>query len=86
MPDSWKKGKLADSDAVVFVRHDSVDTQFKMPSGVTRDPAGRRNEWTFGVNFYPTKNVVVKVDYQVRSNGNDDDLDDLINFGLGWEF
>jgi len=86
MPDSWKKGKLADSDAVVFVRHDSVDTQFKMPGGVARNPAGRRNEWTFGVNFHPTKNLVVKVDYQVRSNGNDDDLDDLINFGLGWEF
>jgi hypothetical protein len=86
MPDAWKKGKLAESDAVVFVRHDSVDTQFKMPGGVARNPAGRQNEWTFGVNFYPTKNVVVKLDYQVRSNGNDDDLDDLINFGLGWEF
>lgn len=86
MPDAWKKGKLADSDAVVFVRHDSVDTQLKMPGGVDRNPAGRQNEWTFGVNFYPTKNVVVKVDYQVRSNGNDHDLDDLINFGLGWEF
>jgi len=86
MPDSWKKGKLADSDAVVFVRYDDVDTQHKMPSGVSRNPAGQRNEWTFGVNFYPTKNFVVKVDYQVRSNGNGDDLDDLINFGLGWEF
>ena len=53
---------------------------------MSRNPAGRQNQWTFGVNFYPTKNVVVKVDYQVRSNGNDDDLDDLINFGLGWEF
>jgi hypothetical protein len=86
MPESWKTGKLADSDAVAFVRYDEVNTQFKMPDGVSRNPAGRQNQWTFGVNFYPVKNVVVKVDYQVRSNGNDDDMDDLINFGLGWEF
>jgi phosphate-selective porin len=76
-----KKDKLAKADAVAFVRYDDYDTQFKMPSGVARDPAGDRSEWTLGVNFYPIPNFVIKADYQVR-NG----VENLFNFGVGWEF
>jgi hypothetical protein len=86
MPDSWKQGKLAKSDAVAFVRYDDFDTQYKMPSGVAKNPAGDREEWTFGVNFYLQPNLVVKADYQIRDDDTSDDLADLFNIGIGWQF
>lgn len=85
-PDEWKTGKLAQSDAVVFLRYDDFDTQHKMPSGIARNPAGDRREWTVGVNFYPTANLVLKADYQMRSDASGDNPDDLLNFGVGWAF
>ncbi len=85
-PKAWKKGKLKDSDAVVFARYDVFDTQHKMPSGVSRNPAGDRSEWTFGVNFYPIPNLVFKADYQIRQDDTSNDLDNLLNVGIGWQF
>lgn len=86
MPDSMKKGKLKRSDAVIFVRYDDFDTQYKMPSGVAKDPAGDRTEWTLGMNFYLTPNFVLKADYQIRDDDTSDDLGDLVNLGVGWQF
>ena len=85
-PAGWKTGKLADSDAVFFVRYDDFDTQYRMPAGVADDPAGDRDEWTVGVNFYLAPNFVVKADYQIRDDASSGDLDDLVNFGVGWQF
>lgn len=85
-PEEWKKGKLKDSDAVVFVRYDDYDTQYKMPSGVARNPKADRTEWTVGVNFYLTPNLVVKADYQMPDSAGSDNPDDRFNLGLGWSF
>jgi len=86
MPDEWKTGKLARSDATVFLRYDDYDTQYKMPSGVAANPAGDRSDWTFGTNFYLTPNFVIKADYQIRDDESGSDLDDLFNLGVGWAF
>lgn len=85
-PDSWKKGKLERSDAVVFVRFDDFDTQYDVPSGIAEDPAGDRTEWTFGLTFYLTPNLVAKADYQIRDDDTGDDLAHLFNLGVGWQF
>jgi len=85
-PEAWKTGKFKDSDAVIFVRHDRFDTQHKMPSGIAKDPAGDRSEWTIGAGFYLTPNIVLKADWQCRQDGTGKPLDNLINFGIGWEF
>jgi len=85
-PDEWKAGKLAKSDATVFLRYEDNDTQHEMPSGVSENSAGDRTEWTFGSNFYLTPNLVVKADYQIRDDDSGDDLDDLLNLGIGWAF
>lgn len=84
-PGRWKTGKLEKSDAVVFLRFDDFDTQHKMPSGVARNPDGDRDEWTFGLNFYLTPNVVVKADYQIRDSAGEDP-GNAFNLGLGWQF
>jgi hypothetical protein len=85
-PDSWKKGKLAKSDAAVFVRYEDFDTQFRMPDGVAKNPAGERREWALGANFYLTPTLVAKGDVQFRDDASGKDLPTLINFGLGWQF
>ncbi|MBI5118587.1 hypothetical protein HZA56_19130 [Candidatus Poribacteria bacterium] len=84
-PEAWKKGKLAKSDAVAFVRYDDFDTQYDMPSGVERNPDGDRNEWTVGMSFYFLPNLVFKADYQFRDSEGDDP-GDAFNLGLGWQF
>jgi outer membrane murein-binding lipoprotein Lpp len=86
MPDEWKKGKLAKSDAVVFLRYDDFDTQYQMPSGVSRNPAGDRSEWTIGTAFWPTPNLVVKADYQIPDDASGDDLGHRFNLGIGFAF
>jgi hypothetical protein len=85
-PESWKKGKLAKSDAAVFARYEDFDTQHRMPDGVAKNPAGDRQEWTFGASFFLTPTLVAKGDVQFRDDASGDDLPTLINFGLGWQF
>jgi hypothetical protein len=86
LPEEWKTGKLAQADATVFLRHDEYDTQYEMPSGVSKNRAGNRTDWTFGTNFYLTPNLVLKADYQIRDDDTSGGLDDLLNFGIGWAF
>ena len=85
-PEEWKVGKLAKSDATVFLRYEDNDTQHEMPSGVSPNGAGKRTEWTFGTNIYLTPNLVLKADYQIRDDDSGNDLDDLLNLGIGWAF
>jgi hypothetical protein len=64
MPKSLKKGKLADADALVFVRWSELNTQ----DGGALDPttvSGKfdRNYTTFGVVFKPVTTVAIKADY-----------------------
>lgn len=86
LPEEWKTGKLAKADATVFLRYDKYDTQYKMPSGISKNPAGDRTDWTFGTNFYLTPNLVLKADYQIRDDDSSGDPDDLFNLGVGWIF
>jgi len=85
-PDLWKTGKLAKSDATVFVRYEEYDTQDEMPSGVTRDPSKDVEEVTFGFNFYPVPDFVVKADYQISEDASGNDRDDRFNLGFGFTF
>ncbi len=85
-PECFKTGKLKSSDAIAFVRFDDFDTQDDMPTGILENPAADRSEWTFGFSFFPTQSLVLKADYQMRDDKSDDDLADLINFGIGWAY
>ena len=85
-PDEWKVGKLAKSDATVFVRYEDYDTQYKMPSGVDADAGKNKQDITFGINFYPTPNFVIKADYQVFDDASSGGRDDQFNVGIGWAF
>lgn len=91
MPESWKKGKLAGADAVVFVRYSEIDTQ----DGGAVNPAkenGRfdRNYTTFGVSFKPVTQLAIKADYQIYDDhgaGGSTKLDnDKFQVTLGFVF
>lgn len=84
-PEAFKTGRLERSDAVIFARYDDYDTQYKMPAGVAKNPAGDRDELTFGINFYPVPNLVIKADYQIRDSKAAGGLSDMINFGIGFQ-
>jgi hypothetical protein len=84
-PDSWKTGKLENSDAVAFVRYEYIDPQ----SGKTLAGPANRNlslrETTLGIGFYPMPRVVIKADYTfVESLAAD--LADRIALGVGYAF
>lgn len=85
-PEAWRTGRLDRSDLVVFVRYEEVDTQFRMPAGIAADPRGDRREITFGLTFFVRPNLVVKLDAQIRDDESDEDLPDVMNFGVGWQF
>jgi hypothetical protein len=57
-----------------------------MPTGVSPDPAGRQDEITFGVSFFPTTNLVLKADYQIRDDDTAAGLPERFNLGVGWSF
>ena len=86
LPDSMKKGKLKDSDLIAFARYDYIDTQHDMPNGIQRNRAAQRTEWTLGVSFFPVKNIVLKADYQIRSDRSDTKPSNYLNVGIGWTF
>lgn len=68
-----------------FVRYEKYDTQKEVPAGFERNPANERTEYTFGLNYKPIPNVVVKAEYQKLDNEADDGSDQF-NFGLGYVF
>ncbi|MEM7261612.1 MAG: hypothetical protein AAF488_06445 [Planctomycetota bacterium] len=86
LPEDCKTGKLSESDLVLFVRYDRVNTQYKLRSGVADDPAGDREEVTAGFTWFFNPSIVFKGDVQIRNDGRAGDLPALVNFGLGWEF
>ena len=71
---------------MLFARYEDFDTQNQVPSGVTKNEAGDRNEVTVGISFYPVHNLVVKADYQFKDDETDDEVNDQFNLGIGWQF
>ncbi|MDP7033745.1 MAG: hypothetical protein QF752_04565 [Planctomycetota bacterium] len=85
-PEAWKTGRLAMSDASIFLRFDDFDTQYEMPKNLNANHARNRQEWTFGINFWLTPQLVFKTDVQIPSNGIEADQNTKFNLGFGFHF
>jgi hypothetical protein len=72
-------------DLAPFVRYERLDTNNSLPSGVVRDPSRDERVTTAGLNYWPTPQVVVKVDVQDFHNDASTGLDRW-NVGVGWWF
>ena len=68
-----------------FIRYEKYDTQKKVPSGFMRNPANDRQTITYGLDYKPIPNVVLKADFQDRRN-EDDSAKNQFNLGIGWVF
>ena len=69
-----------------FVKYEYYDTQREVPSGFSRNGANERDEFTFGFNYKPIPNVVVKAEYQWLDDDSDSERNNQFNFGLGYVF
>lgn len=74
-----------DRDLVPFIRYEQLDTQNKVPSGFSRNPANELNIVTAGLAYYPEERVVLKADYQRLEDGADRRTKQF-NLGMGYMF
>lgn len=87
MPESWKKGKMAEADLIPFVRYEEYDTQHKLPGGATPTGEFERTDITVGINFPLTQQFVLKADYHfLRNELVGSDVNNVFNLGMGWVF
>ena len=70
---------------VPFARWERFDTQDSVPAGFAADPANDVTLWTFGLQYRPIPQVVVKVDYQDARNRARTGVDQW-NVAVGWLF
>jgi hypothetical protein len=68
-----------------YLRFEKLNTQNSVPTGFLKDPANDRTIWTFGLEYRPIFNVVVKADYQAFDNDADSAVDQF-NILLGYSF
>jgi hypothetical protein len=70
---------------VPFARWERYNTQDEVPAGFAANPENDVRLWTFGVQFRPIPQVVLKLDYQDYRNEASTGVDRW-NLALGWLF
>jgi hypothetical protein len=68
-----------------YIRYEAVDTQKEIPAGFVRDLTRDGEFRTFGVDFKPIPNVVVKTEYQWITNAANSGRNQF-NLNLGYSF
>jgi hypothetical protein len=68
-----------------YMRYEKVDTQRSVPAGFARNPASEQTIFTYGLQFRPLSQVVIKADYQNIDNEAGTGLDQW-NIGIGYIF
>lgn len=70
-------------DAVIFGRHERVNTQHKMPTGFAADPKNNIRRTSVGLAVFPIPQVALKVDYDFNRNDAGTGVD---QFNAGFAF
>lgn len=74
-------------DVGTFVRYENVDTQHRMPDGLTPLPEFDREQWVVGATYWPDPDIALKVDYvHARNQSGIVKAPHSFNVGLGWWF
>ena len=79
----WKSG---DMDFAPFIRYEKYDSQASLPYNSVRVDSSKNNVWTVGANFWATPQVVLKADYQVYDEKDEDRGNKRFNLGMGYMF
>ena len=68
----------------VFTRYENYDTHANTDGALERNDAYNRTDITTGLSYHIAPGVVLKGDYQFRSNAlKDSDVNNRLNFGIG---
>lgn len=79
--------KIKDKQLYIFGRYDFYDTMYKVSSGIFKNPRWERSEVTFGLNYFPHPDVVIKSHYAIRTLGiASDNIENTFLLGLGFTF
>lgn len=70
---------------IPFVRYEKYDTQAKVPGGFSSNPARDAENFTFGVAWKPTSQVIFKADY-VDADNEAGSGQDLLRLAMGYIF
>ena len=71
----------------VFGRYDFYDTMFDVHPTIFKNPRWERNAYTFGLNFSPTHEVVIKAHYSIRKIGlQENNIERTFLLGIGYTF
>ena len=74
-------------DVGVFARHETFDTQFRMPAGYVPLEQFNRKAFVFGATYWPDPDIAIKVDYTAQRNASSGVASpNSFNIGLGWWF
>jgi hypothetical protein len=68
-----------------YVRYEQLDTQRSVPAGFSRNPANDQRIFTYGLQFRPIPQAVIKADYQDVENEAGTGLNQW-NFAIGYIF
>lgn len=68
-----------------YIRYEELDTQRRVPTGFSRNPASDQKILTYGIQFKPIPQAVIKADYQNFDNAAGTGTDQW-NIGIGYIF
>ena len=77
--------KFGEMSLTPYVRYEQLDTQRRVPAGFARNPASEQKIFTYGIQFRPIAQTVIKADYQNIDNEAGTGLDQW-NIGIGYIF
>ena len=67
-----------------FTRYENYDTHASTEGGLEVNDAYHRTDITTGLSYHIAPGVVIKGDYQFRSNNDDNsEVNNRLNFGIG---
>lgn len=68
-----------------YIRYEELNTQDKVASGFTKNPANDLEVFTFGLNYQPIDEIVFKAEQQLIEDGNGNSADQF-NLAMGYVF
>lgn len=79
--------KETDQDLVLFARWEQFNTQEEVPAEYEADPSNDRQVLTYGLAYFPHRDVAIKADFERWENEADaDDEGNRFNLGLAYMF
>jgi len=77
--------RFGETSLTPYFRYEQFDTQRSVPTGFARNPASEQTIFTYGIQFRPVPQTVIKADYQDADNEAGTGLDQW-NIGIGYIF